>query len=187
MPHTRLAARKGAGPALILALALLLLSACGSSSKNSTSNATASAAASSTTTPAGQGKAGPRALALRECLQRNGVKLPPGTPGAGLLGPGGKLPPGVTATQLAGALKACGLAGLAGRRLKFPALKKLSLKSPEVQAALRRFSACMREHGVTLPTPNTSGTGPVFNTATLNTRTPKFRAAATACRPVVGR
>jgi hypothetical protein len=183
MPHTRLAARKGAGPALILALALLLMSACGSSSKNSTSNATASA----TTTPAGQGKAGTRALALRECLQRNGVKLPPGTPGGGLLGPTGKLPPGVTPTQLAGALKTCGIGALGGRRLKFPALKKLSLKSPEIQAALRRFSACMAQHGVTLPTPNTSGTGPIFNTATLNTRTPKFRAAAAACRPVVGR
>ena len=30
--------------------------------------------------------------------------------------------------------------------------------------ALAKFADCMRENGVNVPTPNTSGKGPVFNT-----------------------
>jgi hypothetical protein len=43
----------------------------------------------------------------------------------------------------------------------------------------------MREHGVTLPAPNTTGKGPVFNTAGVNLRSPQFLRAQAACRRVL--
>jgi hypothetical protein len=163
------------------ALALLALSSCGSSSKGG-SGSTNAAAASSTTPGAPAG----RFAALRECLHRNGITLPPRKPGSlrGLLG-GRGLPPGVTAAQFEAALKKCGVGPLAGRRLRFPALRGLSIKSPQLRAALTHFAACMREHGVTLPAPNTTGKGPVFNTAGVNLRSPQFLRAQAACRRVL--
>jgi hypothetical protein len=164
------------------ALALLAVSSCGGSSKGGSSSSTSAAAASATTPGAPAG----HFAALRECLHRNGITLPPRKPGSvrGLLG-GRGLPPGVTAAQFEAALKKCGVGPLAGRRLRFPALRGLSIKSPKLRAALTRFAACMREHGVTLPAPNTTGKGPVFNTARVNLRSPQFLRAQAACRRVL--
>jgi hypothetical protein len=39
----------------------------------------------------------------------------------------------------------------------------------------------MRENGVNLPAPNTSGNGPVFNTKGLNTKSATFTAASKKC------
>ena len=167
-----------AGALLALALALLALSACGSSSKSS-STASANAAATGATGPTQPGAVAGRLGALRECLRRNGITLPPRKPGGlgGLLGR--QLPPGVTAAQLEAAMKKC---GFAGRHLRFPALRGGSLKSPQLKAALARFAGCMREHGVALPAPNTAGTGPIFNTAGVNTHSAHFLTAQAACR-----
>jgi hypothetical protein len=49
------------------------------------------------------------------------------------------------------------------------------------QKALANFAKCMRENGVNVPQPNTSGTGPVFNIKGLNTASPQFKAAETKC------
>ena len=76
MPHIDINRRKPATAVLILLLAGLLLAACGSSSSSSSSS---NASASATSTGAGGGATGPRAgrfLALRECLQKNGITLP---------------------------------------------------------------------------------------------------------------
>jgi hypothetical protein len=40
----------------------------------------------------------------------------------------------------------------------------------------------MRENGVDLPTPNTSGNGPVFNTKGINTTSSTFKTAAAKCQ-----
>jgi hypothetical protein len=40
----------------------------------------------------------------------------------------------------------------------------------------------MRENGVSLPTPNTSGKGPVFNTKGLNTSSATFKSAESKCQ-----
>jgi hypothetical protein len=40
----------------------------------------------------------------------------------------------------------------------------------------------MRENGVNLPTPNTSGNGPVFNTKGLNTSSATFKSAQSKCQ-----
>jgi hypothetical protein len=54
--------------------------------------------------------------------------------------------------------------------------------SPTAKAALTKFVACMRENGVNLPTPNTSGSGPVFNTTGINTTSSTFKSAQSKCQ-----
>jgi hypothetical protein len=78
----------------------------------------------------------------------------------------------VTRAQYEAALKKCG-GGFAGGGSRF--------SSPVFKQALEKFSACMRTNGVNLPTPNTSGKGPVFNTAHLNTSSTQFKAAEAKC------
>jgi hypothetical protein len=85
------------------------------------------------------------------------------------------LPKGVTRAQYEAVLKKCGggnFAGGAGRRFNSPAFK----------AALAKFASCMRENGVNMPAPNTSGSGPIFSSKGLNTSSPQFQAAEVKCR-----
>ena len=197
MPHISSTRRTPAILGLVLALACLALAACGSSS-SSTTTTTTSASASATTstgTPStGAGGAGAsRFKALRECLQKNGITLPARTPGqrppsgsvhpggaGGFLGGGGagangpKLPNGVTRAQYEAAIKKCGGAFRGGAAAR--------LKSPAYKAALTKFAACMRENGVNVPAPNTSGSGPVFDTKGIDTSSSQFRTAESKCR-----
>jgi hypothetical protein len=81
----------------------------------------------------------------------------------------------VTRAQLQAAIKKCGAGGefrRGGGRLQNPAY----------QAALTKFAACMRENGVNVPAPNTSGNGPIFSTKGLNTTSAQFRSAELKCR-----
>jgi hypothetical protein len=43
----------------------------------------------------------------------------------------------------------------------------------------------LREGGVNLPAPNTTGNGPVFNTKGIDTSSAQFRAAQARCQPIV--
>jgi hypothetical protein len=170
-------------PALVLALLLvasLALAACGSSSS---STPTTTAAAAAATTP---GKGPARFAALRECLKKEGIELPQrkagqtGKPGAGggFFGggaPGGaQLPKGVTQAQFQAALKKCGggfrRGGFGGR-----------FSSATYKKALASFVKCMSSNGITLPTPNTSGKGPVFDTSKVNVNTSQFKTAESKC------
>ena len=187
--HAR-AARPATAVAVVLLLACLGLAACGGSSKSSSSTGANAAATSSTGAaathgptgaPAGAGGGG-RFKAVRECLQKNGITLPqrtPGTartPGAGgfLGGAGGpQLPKGVTRAQYEAAIKKCGGRVLGGGLNR--------LKNPAYKAALAKFATCMRENGVNVPQPNTSGSGPVFNIKGLNTASATFKAAESKC------
>jgi hypothetical protein len=126
-------------------------------------------------------------------MSKNGITLPQRTPGqrrqpggaGGFLGGGGgaaggpSLPKGVTRAQYEAALKKCGGGNFAGRG------GGARFKSPAFQAALVKFASCMRENGVNIPAPNTSGTGPVFSSKGLNTSSPKFQAAEVKCRGVL--
>jgi len=171
----------------LAALASVIVAACGSSSSTST-NASAN---SSTGASGGTGASGPRGAgsarfsALRECLEKNGVALPKRTPGTrptpgggggvfggGANGAGPQLPKGVTRAQYEAAIKKCG-GGLLGRPGRF--------NSPARTAALTKFASCMRSNGIDLPAPNTSGSGPIFDTKSLNTASAAFKAAETKC------
>jgi len=180
-----------AGILAVLALATVGLTACGGSSTTTTNAAATGATAtggsstgSSTSTP-GVGRGGARFAAMRECLQKNGVALPPRTPGggrpsggAGFLGGGGgpALPKGVTRAQYEAALKKCGGGG------HFLRSGPAGVNNPIFKQALAKFAECLRQNGVNVPTPNTSGKGPVFNTKGLNVASPQFKAATGKCR-----
>lgn len=121
---------------------------------------------------------------MRECLQKNGITLPARTPGSGPRAGGGflgaaggpQLPKGVTRAQYEAALKKCGgghsFVGGPGRRLDSPVFK----------AALAKYATCLRQNGINVPAPNTSGKGPIFDTKGINTSSSQFRTASTKCR-----
>jgi len=179
MSHIYSSRRKpevAAATVLVLLLACLGLAACGGSSSSSSS----STAAAATSTSTGTGAKGPNAgrfAAMRECLQKNGVTLPAFKPGQHggpqARGPfggtsGRQLPKGVNKAKYEAALKKCG----GGARFK----------SPAFQAALAKFASCMRENGVNVPAPNTSGSGPVFDTKGIDTSSAQFKAAEAKCQ-----
>jgi hypothetical protein len=207
MPNFDNALRQPAAGALaILALACLSLTACGGSSGSSTNAAatagtatsasgTASTGTSSTqSTPAGAapgaGAGRQRFSAIRECLQKNGVTLPKRTPGSGgqagglFPGAGGSpvLPKGMTRAQFQAALAKCGGSGFGARSGRPGGPGFRGVNSPVFKQALTRYAACLRQNGIALPAPNTSGKGPVFSTKGINTASPKFRAATMKCR-----
>ncbi|HEX5310009.1 MAG TPA: hypothetical protein VFW38_13135 [Solirubrobacteraceae bacterium] len=174
------------------------LAACGSSSSSPTTATQANAAATSTTgAAAGNGATGAtsavgatgthrnspaRVSAVRNCLQRNGIKLPAGGSARGLF-LGGGLPKGATATQLRAAMRKClGGTGPLGRAAGGHFLRT---GNPRFKQALAGFASCMRKNGVNVPSPNTSGKGPVFSTKGLNTESAQFKAAAAKCRPLL--
>lgn len=164
------------------------LGACGSSSSSSTVTTQANAAATSTAAKGASGggssqKGAPRrAGEVRECLQRNGVKLPAGR-GAGGAFLGGGPPKGVDLSKLRTAMRKC-----LGQARPFGAVRRagaLRANNPRFRKALDDFAACMRRNGVKVPVPNTSGNGPVFSTKGLNTASARFKAAAAKCRPAL--
>ena len=178
----------------LLAVACLGLAACGSSSKTSSA---AAAAAGTGVGGAGAGGArnGARFAQLRACLQKDGINLPPRTPGArrppggGFFGGGGTggppLPAGVTRAQYRAALKKCGGGTRFGQRRAI---------TPAFRQAVTAYAACMRQNGINLPAPNTSGNGPVSapaqSTATPRSSPPPTRSARASCAapsPVAGR
>lgn len=201
----RIRSTRTAAVPLLMLLASLAVTACGSSSHSSSSSvntvagattSTANAATTATTSSAatstapGQPASG-RFAALPECLRKNGVPLPqprrgaqPGTSGLFSGGSAVRLPPGVTPARYQAALKKCGASNIANRfdraRVRVPHGELL--KNPAFKQALTSFTACMAAHGVKLPAPNTSGHGSVFNTKSVNTKSPQFTAALSMCR-----
>jgi hypothetical protein len=198
MPDTHTHTRKLIAPAMALIVALLCLglAACGGSSSTTTSTTANAANTSSTahgatangaTANGGRG----RFANIRACLQRNGITLPAPTPGAGGPrvpgGPGGpgfqgggerKLPNGVTRAQLQAAMQKCG----GGRTFTGQGQR---FNSPAYRNALTAYATCMNNNGIKLPTANTSGHGPVFNTTGLNTNSAQFKAATAKCQSVL--
>lgn len=174
MPHINSKTRRLSMAALMLVLASLALAACGSSSTGSSSSSTSTGAGASTSTaPAAKTALAGRFAQVRECLKKNGVALPSFKPGSGR-----QLPQGVTRAQYEAALKKCG--GLrGGRGLGLGGAS--ALNNPKVRQAFVSFAACLREHGVKVGEPNTSGKGPVFSTSGINTNSAQFKSAEATC------
>jgi hypothetical protein len=193
MPHTSTKSRTSALAALTVALlACTGLAACGGSSSTSspttanvaatgttTTGTTTPGTSSTPTTPPGRPNPA-RFTAMRACLAKKGITLPPRTPGAsGFLGGAGpQLPKGVTRAQYAEALKACGANFPGGHFNRVPR----AFTSPRFHAVLVRFAACLRQNGINVGEPNTSGKGPIFDTKGLNTGSTQFKAAEAKCR-----
>lgn len=194
--------RRGAAGALAAcALASLGIAACGGSS-GSSKDASASVATTSTSSTSGTGPAaGPaRFAAMRSCLQKEGITLPAsqgfhrpqgsggGVPGGGFPGGGGAgfarhLPKGVSAEKLQAALKKCGGGFRSGFHGDFHGAGGGGFyRSATAKAALSKFATCMRENGIKLPEPNTSGNGPVFDVKGIDTSSAQFKSAEEKCR-----
>jgi hypothetical protein len=174
----------------ILALTCLVLTACGGSSGGSSSAGSSKAAAStnaSTSTSGASsnakaaGSGGPKVSSVRRCLEKNGVALPKAG-GSGALG-GPHLPKGMTRAQFEAKLRQCGGSGF-GRGFAGPRGAG-TVNNPVFKQALGKFATCLRQKGVKIPAPNTSGNGPIFSTKGVNTTSPQFRAATKACRGVL--
>lgn len=171
--------------ALLVLGACLMLAACGSSSGSGGTNSANSKSATTSSNPPGAGSA--RSTALRECLSKQGITLPSAPAGgnpqssgsAPPAGGGFKLPKGEGAAQLQAALKKCGGGN-------FPAGGAAQFRGAGSSKTLAKFSACMRENGVNLPAPNTSGEGPVFDTKGINTSSTAFKSAESKCRSDLG-
>ncbi|HEY3828487.1 MAG TPA: hypothetical protein VGL57_04765 [Solirubrobacteraceae bacterium] len=157
----------------------------------------APAGGTSTTAPAGTGTPpaggpnGTRFAAVRECLSKSGVTLPERPAGGGLLGGGPRggsptLPKGMTPTQYSELLKKCG-ANFRGAGARGPGAFKnrRPLNGAGFRQALAKFGTCLRQNGVKLPAPNTSGKGPIFNTKGVDTKSPQFKQAEVKCRAVL--
>jgi hypothetical protein len=197
MPQIHSKSIRAAAALLAVVLAGVALSACGGSSSSSSSTANAAGASTSAdasataTSGASSGSSGSAATpgaragrfgAFRECLKKNGIAPPqrkPGQRGAPFAG-GPQLPAGISRGRYEAAVKKCG--GLPRGRF-FGA--KSALRSAAATQAFKEFASCMREHGVKLPEPNTSGKGPIFASKGLNTSSASFKAAETACRRVL--
>jgi hypothetical protein len=167
MPPIPIDIRRPTSAALVLVLACLALSACGGSSNTGTSARSASTGTASSPQLKGLAR---RFEAVRECMQRNGVKLS----STGILG---GLPKGVSRAAYTAALKKCGGAkagGIAGA----PAGRA---GSPAYRRAVLAFSACLRAQGLAVPAPNTSGEGPIFDSKGLDTTSAKYKAAQSHC------
>jgi hypothetical protein len=195
MFHIGTRRRPAVAAALVLLPASLGLAACGGSSSTTTTKASTSASAS-TATPGGattpgstthpgltpQGEA--RLKTLRACLQKDGITLPQRTPGqrpggtGGFLGAGHgpQLPKGMTRAQYEAAIKKCG-----GGAFGSPAFRDRRFRNPATKQALTKFADCMRKNGVNVPEPNTSGSGPIFDTKGIDTASTQFKSAETTC------
>jgi hypothetical protein len=159
------------------------LAACGSSGSGSSS----AAGTSSTATNKAGAQGSNRFTALRSCLAKQGITLPAppsgatrpqGGPGAGAAGggPRGLQPPaGITTAQFEAALKKCG----GGRP---PQGGTGALNSASARAGLVKYAACLRQNGINVPEPNTTGKGAVFSTKGIDTSSSKFKAAQSKCQ-----
>jgi hypothetical protein len=168
--------------------ACLTLAACGSSASSSHTSSSSAVAKSPATSPnSAQGPGSSQFAALQSCLRKQGITLPsvptganrpsgsagPGAPGAGA--GGFQLPKGISRSQYQAALKKCGGAsftpGSAG-----------AFNSATARAALAKYASCLRQNGVNVPAPNTSGKGPVFDTKGIDTSSAAFKSAQSKCQ-----
>jgi hypothetical protein len=152
--------------------------ASGGASTGTSSTGTSSTGA--TTTPGGSttgtthASRAARIAAVHTCLTKKGITL-----GSGGIR-GAHLPKGMTRAQLLEAFESCGR-GLGGNRFGKGGFKH-GVDSARYRAVLARFAACLRQNGIKIGEPNTSGNGPTFDTKGINTGSPQFKAAVTSCR-----
>ena len=198
MPHLNVRLWKHASVAIAIAIASVVLAACGGSSNSSTSSSASSSTAAnarpaartlSTTNP-------PPAGASRPCWRRGSSRSLRRRARMHEQAGRGAADPQSGATTWAGGLRSRRLAegsdapalrsgAAAGAGGSFPRGRLPGLRNRYGTAAgkkaLAKFASCMRENGVNIPAPNTSGNGPVFKTNALHVSSAAFRKAYAKC------
>jgi hypothetical protein len=84
-------------------------------------------------------------------------------------------PEGVSQARFEAALKKCGGG-------KPPQGRAGALNSASTRAGLVKYATCLRQNGINVPEPNTTGNGPVFSTKGIDTSSSKFKAAQSKCQ-----
>lgn len=190
---TLLRTRRLAALTVIIGIAALGVAACGSSSGSSASSTASGSGAAAAAGSSTAGAAVNRSK-FAACLKAHGVTLPARPPGARQRPAGGGAPNGNARPGSGGApgFFFGGGGGGAGRgrfannpkfRAAFQACggarnfprRRATLS----HAAVTKFTACVKQHGFTLPAPNFSGKGAIFPASI--SRNKKFQAAARPC------
>ena len=174
----------------VLVFLAVAVAGCGSSSSGSSSS-------SGTTTSAAANPAN-RRTQIAACLRKQGVNFP-ARPAGGAPPQGGGAPQGGGGGFLFGgggtggggqqfradpkfqaAAKKCGLNLNGGGQRRFnPA------GNPQFRQSIDSFVSCVRKDGYDLPSPNFSGSGPVFDASKVNRNDPKFQRAAQKCQSLL--
>ncbi|MFJ4407065.1 hypothetical protein [Streptomyces sp. NPDC088910] len=194
----RSALRAGACVA-VLASGALLLTACSSSGSSGSASADAKASSSSSPSSSAKGASGGAQdmAAYRDCLSQHGVKLPSfsGRPSDRASG----RPSGRPSGGFGGG--SGGFGGFGGESAD-PATQKAMEACASLRpqfngqrgggpggdsSAFQAFTSCLKDHGVTLPTPSptTRRGGFGFGFGDLNTSDPKTAKAYTTCKPLL--
>jgi hypothetical protein len=174
--------------ATLAVLATAALAACGGGGGGSDQ--------ASTSTSSDQG---PTRITLtdeqRACLEKNGASIPSGPPAGGTTTQTGP-PPGASGAPPAGgsqtfqrgnpqdfakmqkAAKKCGVDLPQGG----PGGDPPDVNSEQFQASVSDYATCMSDNGYTMPAPDFSGNGPVFDESKVDRSDPKFTAASAKCQ-----
>lgn len=196
------ALRAGAAVAVIAASAALMLSACSSSSGSSGSAADAKPSGSVTPAASSSGRGGANGQAMeayRNCLTQHGVNMPTFNRPSGSARPSGR-PSGRPGGGFGGGgFGGGGFPGMGGASPDAATQKALdACKSLRPQfngqrggaggaggadsSAYKAFTSCLKDHGVTLPSPTASGARGGGFRGGLNTADPKTAKAYSTCK-----
>ena len=169
------------------------ISACGSSSSSSTGGAATAGTAVASSNARYEAR-----LNLAKCLRTHGLNVPDPSPGGGVTGGGGggifRQLASVPRTQVQSALQAC----QQYVKQAFPAANLTPAQQAQFRQEFVKYAECMRSHGISIPDPGTTGSGPTgglgfgFRGAISPTvrNSPAFQSANAACaslRPRFGR
>lgn len=160
--------------ALVLMVGLALaLSGCGrSTDAPGVASAGGGTEAAVSPTPSASADRDEQLRRFAQCMRNHGVDMPDPQPGGGGLGSG--LNPSDPQVQ----------SGFTACQSKLPGGGQPPKLNPQQAEAYRAFASCMRDNGVDLPDPAADGTLQfnVKNLGSLDTGSPTFTSAMTACR-----
>jgi hypothetical protein len=170
---------------LVALIALLALTACGgeagASQVASADDSTTDRDATETPTEEEETDPDQAALEFAKCMRENGVDMPdpePGEAGGGFRSFGGGAD-GADRETMEAALDAC--------RDLAPQFEGPDPTDPEQQEQMLAMAECLREHGIDVPDPSTTGGGIQLNLGDQEDIDPdEMRAAAEECRESVG-
>ncbi len=86
-----------------------------------------------------------------------------------------------TTTTVASASASASATTTSAVTLTSTTMTQSTLGKAKAYAELYRYALCMRAHGVDLPPPNLTGTGPLFELGKINPYSKHYQAATRAC------
>lgn len=90
----------------------------------------------------------------------------------------------LTAAQLEAALRRCRAVGVSARQQ--PRAARHGHEQPKVSGLIAEFAACMRQHGVSVPSPTRARPDPQLESRGIDVRGPSVRAASSRCNHYLG-